>query len=142
MATVTLQYLDVVRTISHVVKSSLTHAWQQYGSGNLVLFEVTATQVWRGFEILPWLFLGVCGGLYGHFFIRLNVHFARFRSTTRLSQYPVVEVIGVAFVTALISYMIPFAREPTSQLVEAMFTDCGDFDFYGLCESVSPPAYQ
>ena len=44
------------------------------GSGTLVMFEAhgASAQVWRSFELLPWLFLGVCGGLFGHAFISVR----------------------------------------------------------------------
>jgi chloride channel 3/4/5 len=81
-----------------------------FGTGKLVLFEVTTSQVWRGFELIPWLFMGVCGGVFGHFFIRTNLEFARIRQVTVLRKYPILEVVGVAFVTALASYLVIFMR--------------------------------
>lgn len=56
VATVTLQYFD------------------PYKSGKLVLFQVQSVgQVWRGFELVPWVGLGVAGGVFGAVFIRASV---------------------------------------------------------------------
>lgn len=43
----------------------------------------------------------------------------------------------MAFVTAILSYIIPFARAPTNELVEVLFGDCrevGSGVFDTLCE--------
>lgn len=56
VATMTLQYMD------------------PFKSGKVVLFQVqSAGQVWRAFELVPWAFLGLCGGLFGAAFIRMCV---------------------------------------------------------------------
>lgn len=75
----------------------------------LVLFQVTASQVYRGFELIPFVFLGVIGGVFGHYFIRLNIAYAKFRASD-LARGPIVEVAVVALLTALVSYLIVYAR--------------------------------
>lgn len=56
VATVTLQYFD------------------PYKSGKLVLFQVqNIGLVWRGFELLPLLSLGLAGGVFGAMFTRACV---------------------------------------------------------------------
>jgi chloride channel 3/4/5 len=140
----------------------MTHEFETdmdpFGTGKLVLFEVTTSQVWRGFELIPWLFMGVCGGIYGHVFIRSNLEFAHFRNASVLGRYPVAEVVGVAFVTALASYLVIFMRYvlllttgdfvsilfladcyrgfriPTAELVERLFEECSPSDVTGICE--------
>lgn len=76
---------------------------------SLVLFQVTASQIWRGFELIPFVMLGVFGGIFGHYFIRLNIAYARFRAS-ELSRFPILEVTIVSLVTALISYLIVYAK--------------------------------
>lgn len=79
------------------------------GTGKLVLFQVTTSQIWRGFELIPWLFLGLLGGLWGVFFNRLNEEWERMRRATGLSDWPVTEVLVLSLFTATISYPVrPF----------------------------------
>jgi chloride channel 3/4/5 len=74
-----------------------------------VLFQVTASQVWRGFELIPFVFLGIFGGIFGHYFIRLNIAYAKFRASD-LSRSPILEVAVVSLLTALVSYLIVYAK--------------------------------
>ncbi|GAA5926868.1 uncharacterized protein JCM15063_000391 [Sporobolomyces koalae] len=115
-AAVTLQYID------------------PFNTGKLVLFQVTATQVWRGFELIPWLFLGVLGGIWGAGFIRLNEEWERLRRASGLRNWPVSEVAVLALFTAVVSYLIVFMRIPSAELVNNLFSDCSSADAYGLCD--------
>ncbi|GAA5864849.1 hypothetical protein JCM8547_009250 [Rhodosporidiobolus lusitaniae] len=117
VAAVTVQYID------------------PFNSGKLALFTVTASQVWRGFELFPWLFLGVCGGIWGAWFIRLNEEWERLRRASGLKHWPVSEVAGLALFTAVVSYLIVFMRIPSAELVVNLFQDCGGVDSYGLCDA-------
>lgn len=120
VATMTLQYFD------------------PFKSGKLVLFQVQSEgQVWRAFELVPWVFLGLCGGLFGAAFIRVNIEYAKIRRSSALVHHPIFEVLGVATFTSLLSYLLTFTRVPTSQLVEALFQDCAKrpADPFGLCDS-------
>lgn len=84
-----------------------------FGNEHSVLFYVEYSQPWIFFELLPFLLLGVLGGILGTIFIRCNIWWCRFRKTSRLGQYPVVEVILVAFVTALLAYPNEYTRMNT-----------------------------
>jgi chloride channel 3/4/5 len=75
----------------------------------LVLFQVTASQIWRGFELIPFVFLGIFGGIFGHYFIRLNIAYARFRASD-LSRIPILEVTIVSLITALVSYLVIYSK--------------------------------
>ncbi|GAA5895612.1 uncharacterized protein JCM6883_001562 [Sporobolomyces salmoneus] len=118
-AAVTLQYID------------------PFNTGKLVLFQVTATQVWRGFELIPWLFLGVIGGIWGAWFIRLNSEWERLRRASGLGDWPVSEVAALALFTAIVSYLVVFMRIPSAELVNNLFSDCSSVDPYGLCDPSS-----
>ncbi|GAA5983957.1 hypothetical protein JCM5350_001806 [Sporobolomyces pararoseus] len=118
-AAVTLQYID------------------PFNTGKLVLFQVTATQVWRGFELIPWLFLGVIGGIWGAWFIRLNEEWERLRRASGLKNWPVSEVAVLALFTAIVSYLVVFMRIPSAELVNNLFSDCSSVDPYGLCDPAS-----
>lgn len=122
VAAVTLQYID------------------PFNTGKLALFTVTASQVWRGFELVPWLLLGVAGGIWGAWFIRLNEEWERIRRASGLREWPVTEVGALALFTAVVSYLVVFMRVPSSELVVALFQDCSGPDAYGLCECVPRPS--
>lgn len=109
-----------------------------FNTGKLVLFEVTTSQVLREFELIPWAFLGVCGGLWGAWFIHLNEEWERFRRASGLHRWPVTEVAALALFTSVVSYLVIFMRIPSSELVVNLFQDCSAVDTYGLCECVPP----
>ncbi|GAA5857309.1 hypothetical protein JCM9279_005130 [Rhodotorula babjevae] len=117
VAAVTLQYID------------------PFNTGKLALFTVTASQVWRGFELVPWLLLGVAGGIWGAWFIRVNEEWEHIRRSSGLRDWPVTEVGVLALFTAVVSYLVVFMRVPSSELVVALFQDCSGPDTYGLCDS-------
>ncbi|GAA5860911.1 hypothetical protein JCM3774_003185 [Rhodotorula dairenensis] len=117
VAAVTLQYID------------------PFNTGKLALFTVTASQVWRGFELVPWFLLGIAGGIWGVWFIRLNEEWERFRRSSGLRDWPVTEVTALALFTAVVSYLIVFMRIPSAELVVNLFRDCSEPDPYGLCDS-------
>ncbi|KAG0659416.1 hypothetical protein C6P46_005193 [Rhodotorula mucilaginosa] len=119
VAAVTLQYID------------------PFNTGKLALFTVTASQVWRGFELVPWFLLGIAGGIWGVWFIRLNEDWERFRRSSGLGNWPVSEVTVLALFTAVVSYLIVFMRIPSAELVVNLFRDCSEPDPYGLCDSSS-----
>lgn len=74
------------------------------------------------------------GGILGTIFIRCNIWWCRFRKTSRLGQYPVVEVILVAFVTALLAYPNEYTRMNTSELIYLLFSQCGVTNQQGICD--------
>ncbi|GAA5889468.1 hypothetical protein JCM6882_007039 [Rhodosporidiobolus microsporus] len=117
VAAVTVQYID------------------PFNTGKLALFTVTASQVWRGFELLPYAFLGVCGGIWGAWFIRLNEEWERLRRASGLRHWPVTEVAALALFTSVVSYLVIFMRIPSSELVVNLFQDCSGVDSYGLCDT-------
>ncbi|KAF9563934.1 Cl-channel protein [Agrocybe pediades] len=107
-----------------------------FGTAKLVLFQVTfVSDSWRAFELIPWVILGVIGGVLGSLLIRLNVEIALYRRNSILSKMPVLEVVTVSAVTAAVSYLIVFARVQTSELVANLFLECDPAkgDYHGLC---------
>ncbi|BGP01071.1 Anion/proton exchange transporter GEF1 [Rhodotorula toruloides] len=117
VAAVTLQYID------------------PFNTGKLALFTVHASQVWRGFELVPWLLLGIAGGIWGAWFIRLNEEWERLRRASGMRQWPITEVGVLALFTAVVSYLVIYMRIPSAELVVNLFQDCGGVDPYGLCDA-------
>ncbi|KAF8631881.1 hypothetical protein AX15_002146 [Amanita polypyramis BW_CC] len=118
VAAVSLQWVDPFRT------------------KKLVLFQVTyVDDAWRAFELVPWLALGVIGGMLGSLLIKMNVYIALYRQNSVLRDWPILEVIGVTAVTATVSYLVVFSRVQTSELVANLFQECDPTkgDYHGLC---------
>ncbi|KAG8453838.1 hypothetical protein GDO86_000460 [Hymenochirus boettgeri] len=105
-----------------------------FGNSRLVLFYVEYHTPWYLFELIPFILLGVFGGLWGAFFIRANIAWCRRRKTTKFGKYPVLEVIIVAAITAIIAFPNPYTRFNTSQLIKELFTDCGPLESSSLCD--------
>ncbi|XP_077984482.1 H(+)/Cl(-) exchange transporter 3-like isoform X2 [Glandiceps talaboti] len=104
-----------------------------FGTDHLVMFYIEFDSPWLFFELVPFILLGVFGGLYGAFFVKMNIKWCRFRKTTILGKYPVLEVIVLALITAIISYPNPYTRMSSSQLIKLLFQKCGPEDNYMLC---------
>ncbi|EJD07614.1 Cl-channel protein [Fomitiporia mediterranea MF3/22] len=140
-----LEELDVFASDSDViwrgfVTSAVAAVSLQYvdpfGTAKLVLFEVSSgSDTWRGFELFPWLFLSVIGGVLGAMLIRLNVAAAVYRQNSYLRDNPILEVVGATAFTAAISYLIVFLRVQSSDLVSNLFQECdiSKGDYHGLC---------
>ncbi|OSD06985.1 hypothetical protein PYCCODRAFT_1431167 [Trametes coccinea BRFM310] len=113
-----------------------------FRSGKLVLFQVTYDKDWHAYELIPFLFLGVFGGVYGAWFSKLNYRWSRdVRNATWLKRHPVVEVILVTLTTAIFSFMNPYTRMGGTELVYNLFAECrsGSSNTHsGLCV-LDPP---
>jgi H+/Cl- antiporter ClcA len=59
-----------------------------FGNEHSVLFYVEYNNPWIFFELIPFLFLGIVGGILGAVFIKGNIAWCRFRKTSKLGQYP------------------------------------------------------
>jgi len=79
-----------------------------FGNDHSVLFYVEYNNPWMFFELIPFLLLGVMGGLVGAAFIRANIAWCKFRKSSRLGQYPVIEVLLVALATAVFAFPNPY----------------------------------
>lgn len=120
-----------------MVAAVTLQAFNPFRTGKLVMYQVTYTTGWHGFEMLPFALLGVVGGVYGGTFINLNMKIARWRKSTNLSKTPVLEVIIVAAITALINFPNMFMRAQSSELVYTLFAECAAVtdDQFGICKT-------
>uniref|UniRef100_A0A7N6ACB6 Chloride channel protein n=1 Tax=Anabas testudineus TaxID=64144 RepID=A0A7N6ACB6_ANATE len=110
-----------------------------FGNSRLVLFYVEYHTPWYMAELVPFILLGVFGGLWGTLFIRANIAWCRRRKTTQLGKYPVLEVIAVTGITALLAYPNPYTRRSTSELISELFNDCGALESSQLCDYINNP---
>nr|XP_021156426.1 H(+)/Cl(-) exchange transporter 5 isoform X1 [Columba livia] len=108
-----------------------------FGNSRLVLFYVEFHMPWHLLELVPFIILGIFGGLWGAFFIRSNIAWCRRRKTTKLGKYPVLEVFVVTAITAVLAFPNEYTRMSTSELISELFNDCGILDSSKLCEYVN-----
>ncbi|KAI0603528.1 chloride channel [Biscogniauxia sp. FL1348] len=112
-------------------------AFDPFRSGKLVLYQVKFTTGWHGFEVVPFAFLGILGGIYGGLFIKANMKVARWKKSASWLPGPLTQVVCVAFLTALINYPNFYMRAQSSELVSSLFKDCAVVldDPFGLCKT-------
>ncbi|KAJ6653515.1 hypothetical protein lerEdw1_009095 [Lerista edwardsae] len=108
-----------------------------FGNSRLVLFYVEFHTPWHLLELVPFILLGIFGGLWGAAFIRGNIAWCHRRKTTRLGRYPVAEVLVVTAATAVLAFPNEYTRMSTSELISELFNDCGLLDSSKLCDYVN-----
>ncbi|KAG6820743.1 hypothetical protein H0H93_012389 [Arthromyces matolae] len=126
-----------------------------FGTGKLVLFQVTYDKDWHAYELLPFLLLGVFGGVYGAYFSKLNYSWSKHvRNKTWLKTHPIAEVFlvcshqsihhrwthsGAPQITAVttgLAFINPFTGMSGTELVYHLFAECRGSKPYqhaGLC---------
>ncbi|KAK9451365.1 chloride channel [Limtongia smithiae] len=97
-----------------------------YRTGKLVLFQVVSTRLFHHFELIPFLALGIIGGIYGGLFIRFNMRVARWRANSMLFSHPLAEVAFLAVASAVVNFPDPFSRLQNNVLVFDLFRECDD----------------
>ncbi|KAJ2007937.1 hypothetical protein GGI04_001325 [Coemansia thaxteri] len=107
-----------------LVAALVLKAYDPFGSGKLVLFQTTYDMDYHWFEMLPFVVIGVFGGLYGALFCRLNMAVNRLRKNMRIGRYPIIEVVVITAATLAISYHNPFTRIGLGELVGSLFQEC------------------
>ncbi|XP_003741013.1 H(+)/Cl(-) exchange transporter 5 [Galendromus occidentalis] len=117
-----------------LVAASVLRSINPFGNDHLVMFSVKHDFSWSSWELLPFLLLGVLGGIIGTVFTRLNLRWCKFRKESSLGHYPIFEVLAVAAVTALFSFPNLYTRMNTSDLIKLLFVDCGIGDRTPLCD--------
>ncbi|KAF2187313.1 hypothetical protein K469DRAFT_705006 [Zopfia rhizophila CBS 207.26] len=120
-----------------MVAAVTLQAFNPFRTGKLVMYQVTYHSGWHDFELVPFAFLGILGGLYGGFFTKLNMRVSEWRKNRPLVKGPVMEVVVVTLVTAIVNYPIKFMRAQASELVYILFAECVDLseDTLGLCKA-------
>ncbi|KAG1752982.1 chloride channel [Suillus lakei] len=96
-----------------------------FGTGKVVLFQVTYDKDWHAYELIFFLLLGVLGGVYGAYFSKLNYRWSRdVRGGTWLKAHPIAEVILVTLATTVLCFLNPYARMGGTELVYNLFSEC------------------
>ncbi|KAJ7072261.1 chloride channel [Mycena amicta] len=105
-----------------------------FGTGKLVLFQVTYDKDWHAFELLPFLLLGVFGGVYGAYFSKLNYRWSRdVRNKTWLKSHPIAEVMLITLLTSALCFLNPYTRMSGPELIFELFAECRTGSVNPLC---------
>uniref|UniRef100_A0A2C9JMF3 Chloride channel protein n=1 Tax=Biomphalaria glabrata TaxID=6526 RepID=A0A2C9JMF3_BIOGL len=105
-----------------------------FGNDHLVMFSIDYNEPWTLQELIPFILIGALGGLFGKFFIKFNIMWCRYRKMSRLGNYPIFEVLGIVFITALLSYPNPYTRMNSSELIRLLVSRCGPEDDTEICD--------
>ncbi|KAI2626173.1 voltage gated chloride channel [Xylaria nigripes] len=117
-----------------LVATAVLAAMNPFRTGQLVMFQVKYDREWHLFEILPYIFIGIFGGLYGAFVIKWNLRAQAFRKQY-LAEWAILEASILAAGTAIICYANVFLRIDMTKSMEILFLECeGAEDYSGLCE--------
>lgn len=117
-------------------------ALNPFHTGQIVLFQVTHSSDWHSFEMLPFVILGLMGGIYGGLFIHLNMLVTRFRRSEHnpLQGQPLLEVLFISALSAAINFPNIFMRAQITEVLSTLFADCattGNTDIFGLCQATA-----
>ncbi|KAK3936471.1 chloride channel [Diplogelasinospora grovesii] len=88
------------------------------GTGKLLLFETNYGVNYDPTHYLIFIFLGICGGLFGGVFCQANFNLPAIRSN------PVFELSLVVLVTALVQYPNPLIRDTGDIVMAELLVDC------------------
>lgn len=117
-----------------LVATAVLAAMNPFRTGQLVMFQVKYDRSWHFFEIFFYLIIGAFGGLYGAFVIKWNLRVQVFRKKY-LAQYPIMEAVTLAVLTAIICYPNMFLRIDMTESMEILFLECeGGHDYDELCQ--------
>ncbi|KAI3317407.1 voltage gated chloride channel [Xylariaceae sp. AK1471] len=117
-----------------LVATAVLAAMNPFRTGQLVMFQVKYDRSWHFFETVPYILIGIFGGLYGAFVIKWNLRAQAFRKKY-LTKWPVLEATILAAGTAVICYPNAFLRIDMTESMEILFLECeGTEDYHGLCE--------
>ncbi|KAI0226835.1 H(+)/Cl(-) exchange transporter 3 [Lamellibrachia satsuma] len=108
-------------------------SFNPFGNDHLVMFYVEYHNPWYLIELIPFIMLGVFGGVFGTIFIKCNIRWCRYRKSSTLGTYPITEVLIVTLATALIAYPNTYTRMNASQLIKLLVRQC-DIDNTQLCQ--------
>ncbi|CAN6610445.1 anion/proton exchange transporter Gef1p [Trichomonascus vanleenenianus] len=118
-----------------LVSVGVMAAVNPFRTGEIVLFSVKYDRDWHYFEIIPFIVLGVFGGVYGIFTSKWNLRAQAFRKKY-ISKYAVEEATFLAAITALICYFNQFLRVDMTESMQRLFRECENNDDE-LCDKPS-----
>eukprot|EP00475_Leptophrys_vorax_P012573 TRINITY_DN19000_c0_g1_i1.p1 TRINITY_DN19000_c0_g1~~TRINITY_DN19000_c0_g1_i1.p1 ORF type:complete len:847 (-),score=154.28 TRINITY_DN19000_c0_g1_i1:20-2560(-) len=110
-----------------IVAALVLKAFYSSPLGKIVPFQISYTHAYLWFEVIPFVFLGLIGGVLGAIFIRINLYVQSMRKQV-WPKWPVTEAVVLAAVTAFLSFVSIFMRVTTVTLVASLFDICENLD--------------
>ncbi|TQN66710.1 H(+)/Cl(-) exchange transporter 4 [Colletotrichum shisoi] len=105
------------------------------GTGKLVLFETNYGVDYDPVHYIVFVFLGLCGGVFGGVFCQANFLWSkRFRKYDVVKKHPVFELCGVVLVTALLQYPNVLIRDTGDVSLSKLLVDCKNPTGEWICE--------
>lgn len=123
--------------------AAVTLQWvNPFRTGKLVLFGVVYDRIWHYFELGPFAFIGVLGGLYGSGIEKLTGKFADLRASKQwIKHHPIYEVLIAAAVITVLSYPNFYTRLESPVLLSHLFEECpADVDGGGVLRTLCDPS--
>ncbi|CAF3193547.1 unnamed protein product [Rotaria socialis] len=105
-----------------------------YGNGHEIQFPVEYNVPWATFEVVPFICLGILGGLWGTLFIKTNIRWLKYKKTSRIGQYPRAEVVILTLITAFICYPNLYLRLTMPELIRRLVGQCRVDNHMDLCD--------
>ncbi|KAK9474544.1 chloride channel [Dipodascopsis tothii] len=108
-----------------VISALVLRLLNPYGTGKIVIFEVSYDHDWHAFEFVFFVLIGACGGIFGALFSRLNIWWtATWRSLRPIEQHPALDVAVLAAATAAVSYFNVHTRKGAAELLYDLASPC------------------
>ncbi|KPI87844.1 putative CLC-type chloride channel [Leptomonas seymouri] len=102
-------------------------------TGRIVQFSVNYQHNWHVFELPVFAVVGCFGGFIGSLFSEANIRVIRWRKA-HIKQWRVVEVAGVAAITAVVNFVTPYGSGSMLELLGDCFQDCTPSSTLEMCE--------
>ncbi|KAK0539110.1 hypothetical protein OC835_001245 [Tilletia horrida] len=120
-----------------MIAAATLRAIDPFGTGKIVLFQVTYDKEWAWGELPFFVLLGVFGGIYGAYFTKLNMWWARnVRAKTWMAKYPIAEVLLITFISVVVSFFNSYTRMGGVEFIASLFSECHAHESLdGLCVS-------
>ena len=102
-------------------------------TGKLTMFQVKYHHAWHWFEFFAFVLLGCIGGIIGSSITFFNTKIAKFRRTSWVRNYSVVEVMCILALTGFLNYVDDFMRCGTLEFLSETYHECKRYETSGIC---------
>lgn len=90
----------------------------------LELLNITHDQGYYWFELIPLCLVGVLGGIFGAFFVKIGIAYNKLRRRTIISKFPVLECVVVILITATLTFWNRYSRMSNHDVLRMLFREC------------------
>ncbi|CEI95454.1 Putative Voltage-gated chloride channel [Rhizopus microsporus] len=120
--------------IKTLIVKSVGMIMDPFGTGKIVLFQVSYDKDYHLFELVPLVICAALAGLFGTLVTHFNIRYQHLRKATFIGRHPITEVLCIMVLTSLVCYWNPFARMSLTEFAAHLFSECSPTnDNGGLC---------